>query len=70
MGIDESPWLILGTPFRCLGVPPEAKPDLEALMQGFPRREPSSPEEVVELPASRKTSWTPRYLSAPRSNTA
>jgi hypothetical protein len=28
-------WLILGVPLRCLGVPPEARRELESLLQGF-----------------------------------
>ncbi len=29
-------WLILGTPLRCLGVPAEARRELDSLLRGFP----------------------------------
>jgi len=57
MGIDESPWFILGTPFRCLGVPPAIKPDLDALLGSFPRR-PAAPEEIVEFRVEEGTGST------------
>jgi hypothetical protein len=37
MGIENPGWTILGTAFRCQGVPEGARRDLEALLQGFPR---------------------------------
>lgn len=43
-------WIILGTRFRCQGVPADAEPALSALLQGFPR--PASgdpPGEAVDL---------------------
>jgi hypothetical protein len=51
MGVAKTPWLLLGTPCRCLGVPPAVQPDLDALLQGFPRREPAAGEaaEGVEF---------------------
>jgi hypothetical protein len=39
MGIVEKPWVILGTPLRCLGLPADAQSDLSALLQGFPHPE-------------------------------
>jgi len=35
MELEAPGWLILGTPLRCLGVPPEARRELESLLQGF-----------------------------------
>jgi hypothetical protein len=37
MGLENLGWIILGTTFRCRGVPEEVRPSLEALLQGFPR---------------------------------
>jgi hypothetical protein len=37
MELEETPWVILGNPFRCLGLPPQEKADLDALLTGFPR---------------------------------
>lgn len=36
MGLENPGWTILGTAFRCRGVPEEVRPGLEALLQGFP----------------------------------
>jgi hypothetical protein len=36
MGIGEIGWIILGTRFRCRGVPAGDQADLTALLQGFP----------------------------------
>jgi hypothetical protein len=36
MGLENPGWTILGTAFRCRGVPDGARRDLEALLQGFP----------------------------------
>ena len=50
MELGSTGWIILGTRFRCRGVPAAARPDLSALLQGFAR--PASgdpPGEVVEL---------------------
>jgi hypothetical protein len=52
MGLEETRWLILGTPFRCLGVPPEDRIDLDALLQGFPRL--GSPDETVDFRVERE----------------
>ncbi|HYX24542.1 MAG TPA: hypothetical protein VFC23_10360 [Thermoanaerobaculia bacterium] len=56
MGIAERAWIVLGTAFRCLGVPPAAALELDALLQGFPRTgaaagTPEIPEipEIVDL---------------------
>lgn len=37
MGLENLGWIILGTTFRCRGVPEEVRPALEALLRGFPR---------------------------------
>lgn len=37
MGIANPGWTILGTAFRCRGVPDRARCDLEELLRGFPR---------------------------------
>ena len=61
MGIEKFSWLILGTPCRCLGVPPEAQSDLEALLHGFPHLEDGAAapgEEVVELRVERGPAGT------------
>lgn len=47
MGLEEKNWTILGTPFRCLGVPPQNQDDLAALLQGFPAAD--SLEETVDF---------------------
>jgi len=36
MGVGEAGWIVLGTRFRCLGVPPAVERDLAALLAGFP----------------------------------
>jgi hypothetical protein len=36
MDIGETGWIILGTRFRCRGIPAEDQADLAALLQGFP----------------------------------
>ena len=55
MGLGEKGWLVLGTHFRCLGVPADLQPPLAALLQGFPQPDPASPldepPEVIELRA-------------------
>jgi len=52
MGLEEKSWSILGTPFRCLGVPPEDLPDLEALLRGFPP--PDAAAETVDFQVERE----------------
>lgn len=47
MGLEDSGWIVLGTPFRFQGVPPGLQADLAALLQGFPS---PGPGEAVELP--------------------
>ncbi|HEX6900085.1 MAG TPA: hypothetical protein VF789_10245 [Thermoanaerobaculia bacterium] len=37
MDIEETGWVILGTRFRCRGVPAADQADLAALLRGFPR---------------------------------
>jgi hypothetical protein len=37
MGLENPGWILLGSAFRFQGVPREVRPDLEALLQGFPR---------------------------------
>ena len=37
MELEKTPFIILGSPFRCLGLPPKEKADLDALLAGFPR---------------------------------
>lgn len=49
MGLEKTPWLILGTPFRCTGVPPEINKDVEALLAGFPRAGEVQEAETVEV---------------------
>lgn len=44
MGLENLGWFILGTAFRCRGVPEEVRPDLKAVLQGFPRA--SGPPDV------------------------
>lgn len=39
MGLENLGWILLGSAFRCRGVPAGVRPDLEALLQGFPRAE-------------------------------
>lgn len=41
-------WVLLGTPLRCFGVPAETRPELEALLQGFPALQPP-PAGTVDL---------------------
>ena len=52
MGLEEKRWSILGTPFRCLGVPPEDRTGLEALLQGFPPADPAA--ETVDFQVERE----------------
>jgi hypothetical protein len=40
-------WILLGTPFRCNGVPADLQADLAALLRGFPSTGPAT--EAVEL---------------------
>jgi hypothetical protein len=47
MGIVDPGWTLLGTPFRCHGVPAGLATDLSALLRGFPPVDPSA--EAVEL---------------------
>lgn len=51
MDVGEPGWIILGTRFRCLGVPPTVQADLSALLQGFPRADAGGPAggEAVEI---------------------
>jgi hypothetical protein len=42
MGVEENSWLILGTPFRCLGAPPGPLSELAALLRGFPTPGPAA----------------------------
>lgn len=49
MELEETPWSILGTPFRCLGLPPQEKADLDALLAGFPRDGRPSPTDTETL---------------------
>jgi hypothetical protein len=51
MDVGEPGWIILGTRFRCLGVPPAVQADLSALLQGFPRADAGGPAsgEAVEI---------------------
>jgi hypothetical protein len=44
MGLENLGWIILGTTFRCRGVPEEVRPGLEALLQGFPRADGRPPD--------------------------
>ncbi len=37
MDLEKTPWIILGNPFRCLGLPSEETAGLDALLSGFPR---------------------------------
>jgi hypothetical protein len=37
MGLENPGWILLGSAFRCHGVPAEVRPALDALLQGFPR---------------------------------
>lgn len=46
MGVGPAGWIILGTPFRCLDLPPEVRTDLEALLRGFPPLPPTLGETV------------------------
>jgi hypothetical protein len=48
MGLENPGWTILGTAFRCRGVPDGARCDLEALLQGFPRLDGAA-ARTVEL---------------------
>ncbi|MBW8877113.1 MAG: hypothetical protein JF614_19275 [Acidobacteria bacterium] len=48
MALADPAWIVLGTPFRCLGVPADARRDLAALLQGFPTLQPP-PAEAVAL---------------------
>ena len=48
MGLENLGWIILGSAFRCRGVPAEVRPDLEALLQGFPRAE-GAPDVDFEI---------------------
>lgn len=48
MGVGNPGWTILGTAFRCRGVPEGARRDLEALLQGFPRPDGAA-ARTVEL---------------------
>src|SRR5690242_6511753 len=36
MGVGTAGWIVLGTRFRCLDLPPDIRADLAALLQGFP----------------------------------
>jgi hypothetical protein len=42
-------WILLGTPFRCHGVPADLQADLAALLRGFPPAGPTA--EAVEIQA-------------------
>lgn len=46
MELEKSPYVILGNPFRCLGLPPEENADLDALLAGFPRSQDPDLEPV------------------------
>ena len=37
MGLENPGWILLGSAFRCRGIPAEVRPALDALLQGFPR---------------------------------
>ena len=43
MDLEKTPYIILGNPFRCLGLPPEENADLDALLAGFPRAAKPAP---------------------------
>lgn len=60
MELEEKRWSILGTPFRCLGVPPEDRTGLEALLQGFPPPNPGA--ETVDFQTGREGEG--RFLSS------
>ena len=49
MGLEDSGWTVLGTPFRFQGVPPDLRAGLSALLQGFPS---PGPGEGVALPVA------------------
>jgi hypothetical protein len=47
MGLVDPGWILLGTRFRCRGVPVPLQTDLSALLRGFPPADPAA--EAVEL---------------------
>ncbi|HEX3554168.1 MAG TPA: hypothetical protein VIA62_13160 [Thermoanaerobaculia bacterium] len=54
MGVADRAWVVLGTPFRCLGVPAEVQQELAALLQGFPilqlpQQPQPPPDDAVSL---------------------
>ncbi|HSK79687.1 MAG TPA: hypothetical protein VLQ45_24745 [Thermoanaerobaculia bacterium] len=66
MGLENRGWILLGSVFRCRGVPEEVRPDLEALLRGFPRADgPSdidfevskSGDSVLTLEDGRGSHW-------------
>jgi hypothetical protein len=48
MGVEDFAWTLLGTPFRCRGLPAGARTDLAALLQGFPSSSPP-PADTVDF---------------------
>lgn len=42
-------WILLGTPFRCHGVPARLQTDLAALLRGFPPADPAAPAVDLRL---------------------
>lgn len=51
MDVEEIPSIILGTFFRCRGLPPQEKANLDALLAGFPRMDGGAggPGEIVDF---------------------
>jgi hypothetical protein len=46
MELGKTDWILLGTHFRCLGVPADAQADTSALLQGFARPAPGAQPDL------------------------
>ena len=62
MGVGEAGWTVLGTRFRCRGLPAAVAADLAALLQGF--SSPDSPEQgkAVEIQADAETALSAQAI--------